>query len=86
MLGTIKLLSSTNNKITKVENGGDLPNFEITEVVLVYCNVVNNDYQHDLIDLYIFVLNKASGQLLDISSEKFIFKKTFNSEFYWSKL
>ena len=56
MLGTIKLLSSTNNKITKVENGGDLPNLEITEVVLVYCNVVNNDYQHDLIDLYTFVL------------------------------
>ena len=56
MLGTIKLLSSTNNKITKVENGGDLPNLEITEVVLVYSNVVNNDYQHDLIDLYTFVL------------------------------
>ena len=44
---TMKLLRSTKNKITKDKNGENLPHLEITEVVLVYCNMVNNDYQHD---------------------------------------
>ena len=38
----MQLLGSTKNKITKDENG------EITEVVLVHCNIVDNDYQHNL--------------------------------------
>ena len=41
--GTIKLLASTKNKITKDGNGQNVPHLEITEVVLVYCNIVNND-------------------------------------------
>ena len=39
---TMKLLGSTENKITKDKNG--IPHLEITEVVLVHCNIVNNDY------------------------------------------
>ena len=46
-----KLLGSTKNKITANKNGGNVPHFEITEVVLVHCNIVNNDYQQDLIVL-----------------------------------
>ena len=42
---TMKLLGSTENKITRDENGENAPHLEITEVVLVHCNVVNNDYQ-----------------------------------------
>ena len=41
------LLGSTENKITKDKNGENVPQVEITEVVLVYCNIVNNDYQQD---------------------------------------
>ena len=33
------------NKITKDENGEKVPNLETTEVVLVHCNIVRNDYQ-----------------------------------------
>ena len=44
---TMKLLGSTENKITKDKNGKNVPHLEITEVVLVHCNVVNNDYQED---------------------------------------
>ena len=44
---TIKLLGSTGNKITKDKNGENRPHFEITEVVLVHCNIANNDYQQD---------------------------------------
>ena len=43
----MKLLGSTENKTTKDKNGKNVPHFEIKEVVLVYCNVVNNDYQQD---------------------------------------
>ena len=45
---TKKLLWNTKNKITKDKNGKNVPNLEITEVVLVYCNVVNNSYQQNL--------------------------------------
>ena len=41
----MKLLGSTENKITKDRNGENVPHLEITEVILVHCNIVNNDYQ-----------------------------------------
>ena len=53
---------------------------EITEVVLVHGNVVNNDYQQDSRVMYTFVPNKPFGSLLDISPINHIFLKTFNSE------
>ena len=43
---TMKLLWSTKNKITKDKNGQIVPHVKITEVVLVHCNIVSNDYQH----------------------------------------
>ena len=49
---TMKLLGSIKNKITGDKNGEDVPHLEITEVVLVRCNVVNNDYQQDTTVLY----------------------------------
>ena len=42
-LETIKLLGSTENKIAKDKNGENIPHLEITEVILVHCNIVNND-------------------------------------------
>ena len=69
------------NKITKDKNGENVPHLEITEVVLVHCNMVNNDYQHDSRVLYTFVSNKSFGSLLDISPSNHIFLKTFNSEY-----
>ena len=59
---TTKLLGSTKNFITKDVNGENVPHLEITEVVLVHCNIINNDYQHDSRVLYTFVLNKLFGQ------------------------
>ena len=78
---TMKLLGSTENKITKDKNGENVPHLEITEVVLVHCNIVNNDYQQDSRVLYTFVPNKPFGSLLEISPANHIFLKTFNSEF-----
>ena len=42
-----KLLGSTKNKITKYENVENVPHLEITKVILVLCNIVNNSYQQD---------------------------------------
>ena len=42
---TMKLLESTESKITKHRNSENVPHLEITEVVFVHCNIVNNDYQ-----------------------------------------
>ena len=77
----MKLLGSTKNKITKDKNGENVPNLEITEVVLVHCNIVSNDYQQDSRVLYMFVPNKPFGSLLEIFPTNHIFVKTFNSEY-----
>ena len=77
----MKLLGSTKNKITKDKYGENVPYSEITEVVLIHCNVVNNSYQQNSRVLYTFVPNRTFSQLLDISPENFIFLKTFYSEF-----
>ena len=78
---TMKSLGNTKNKITKDKNGENVPHLEIAEVVLVHCNMVNNDYQQDSRVLYTFVPNKSFGSLLDISLSNHIFLKTFNSEY-----
>ena len=78
----MKLLVSTENKITKGKNGENVPHLEITEVVLVHCDIVNNDYQQDSRVLYTFVVpNKLFGSLLEISLTNHIFLQTFNSEY-----
>ena len=77
----MKLLGSTENKITKDKNGGNVPPLQITEVVLVHCNIVNNDYHQDSRVLYTIVPNKLFGNLLEISPTNHIFLKTFNSEY-----
>ena len=78
---TMKLLGSTESKITKDKNGENVPHLEIVELVLVHCNLVNNDYQQDSRILYTFVPNKTFGSLLEISPTNQAFLKTFNSEF-----
>ena len=56
---------------------------QIIEVLLIYCNILNNDYQQYLRVLHTFILNKSFGQLLNISPQSFIFLKPFNSEFLY---
>ena len=53
----MKLLGSTENKITKDKNGENVPHLEITEVVLVHCNIIDNDYQQDSRVLYRLVVS-----------------------------
>ena len=60
---TMKLIGSTVSKINKDKNGENVPNLEVAEVVLVHCNLVNNDYQQESRILYTFVPNKTFGSL-----------------------
>ena len=59
----MKLIGSTKSKITKNENGENVPHLEITEVVLrismSHRNIVNNNYQQDSRVLYTFIPNKS---------------------------
>ena len=70
----LKLLTSETKKLFGIT-------WKILEVVLVHCNIINNNYQQDSRALYTFIPNKSSGQLWDISNKSFIFFKTVNSEF-----
>ena len=83
---TMKLLGNTKNKRTKDKNGENVPHLEITELVLVHCNIVNNNYQQDSRVLYTFVPNKPFGSLLEISPTNYIFLKTFNLEYDETKV
>ena len=71
----MQLLGSTKNK-----NSENVSHLEIAEVVLVQCNIVNNDCKQDSRVLYTFVPKKPFGSLLEIYPTNHILK-TFNSEF-----
>ena len=66
----MKLLESTENKITKGKNG---ENVEITEVVLVHCNTANNNYQQDSRVLYTIVPINPFGSLSETSPKTISF-------------
>ena len=59
----MKLLGSTERKISKDKNGESVPNLEVVELVLVHCNLVNNDFHQDSRILFTFVTNKAFSSL-----------------------
>ena len=50
----IKLLGKTKNKTTKDENGENVSHLEISDVVLIHCNTVINDYYYVSRVLYTF--------------------------------
>ena len=82
----MNLPRSIKSKITKNKNSGNVSCLGMTEVVLVHCNIVNNDYQQYLKIVYACVTNKSFSQLLDISPKVFVFLKTFDSEFSYIKI
>ena len=61
----MKLIGSTKSKITKNKNGENVPDLEITEVVLVRCDIVSNNYQQNLRILYTFTYMFLISRLVD---------------------
>ena len=70
---TMKLLGTTESKITGEKNGENVLHLEVVELVLIHCNIVNNSYQRNSRILYTFVPNKPFGRLLEISPPNHIF-------------
>ena len=78
---TMQLLASSKNVFDKNKDGEIVPRLETVEVVLVHCNLVNNNYQQASKVLFIFVPNKQFGQLITITPHSLTMLKTTNTEF-----
>ena len=78
---TMKLLGSTKKDVDQDKDGEDVPKLESVEVVLVHCNLVNNNYQQASKVLFTFVPNKQFGQLINISPHSLTMLSTTNTEF-----
>ena len=78
---TMRLLGSSSDTVDDVKNSELVPKLDSVDLVLVHCNVVNNNYQQASKVLFTFVPNKKYGQLIIVSPETFIMLKTVNTEF-----
>ena len=54
----------------------NVPSLEVVEVILVQCNLVNNQYQQKSEVFYTFTLNKSYAYLLNVKSSNLVFLKT----------
>ena len=78
---TTQFLGSSKNDIDQNNNGEIVPRLETVEVVLVHCNLVNNNYQQASKVLFTFVPNKQLGKLITITPHSLTILKTANAEF-----
>ena len=77
----MKLLGSAKQDVDKDKDREDVPKLESVEVVLMHCNLVNNNYQQTSKVLLTFVPNKPFGQLITITPHLLTMLKTTNAEF-----
>ena len=83
-LGTteiMKLFGSTKKLKDKTKNGEHVPILEAVEVVIVQCNLVEDQYQQKSEILYISTPNKSDAYLLNVEPSNLVFLKTHNTEF-----
>ena len=78
---TMKLLGRTKKDVGQDKNGEEMPKLESVEVVLVHCNLVNNNYQQASKVLFIFVPNKQFGRLRNIVPHSLTMIRITNTEF-----
>ena len=78
---TMKLLGSTKKDVDQDKDREDLPKLESVDIVLVHCNLVNNNYQQTSNVLFTFVPKKQFGQLINISRHSLTMLGTTNTEF-----
>ena len=77
----MQLLGSSKKVVDKNNHGEIVRRLETVEVILVYCNLVNNNYQQAFKVLCTFVPNKQIGQLTTITPHSPTMLKTTNAEF-----
>ena len=74
-------IKSSKRDIENNKDGETVLRLETVEVVLVHCNLVNNNYQEASKVLFTLVPNKIFGQLITITPHLPTMLKTTNSEF-----
>ena len=80
---TMRLLGSGKKEVDKDKDGKNVSKLEYVEVVLIYCNLPKNDYQHkSKVFFFFFVPNKQFGQLINISLHSLTITNTVNTEFF----
>ena len=77
----MKLLGNTKKDVDQIKDSENVPKLKSVEVVLVHCNLVNNNYQRASKVLFAFVPNKQFGQLTNISPHSLTLLNTTNTEF-----
>ena len=83
---TMKLLESGKKDVDKDKDGENMPRLEPVEVVLVYCNLVKNDYQHTSKVLFTFLPNKQFEELINISPHSLTMMNAINTEFSFAEV
>ena len=74
---TMTLLVARRKLIDKTKNGKNVPSFEVVEVVLVQCNLIDNQYQQKSEILFTFMPNKSYAYLLNFEPRNLVFLKTY---------
>ena len=82
----MRLLGSSSDTIDGNKNSELVPKLESVDLVLVHCNVVNNNYQQAFKVLFTFVPNKKYGHLITVSPETLMMLKTVNTEFLFIEI
>ena len=77
----MRSLGSLKKDINQDKDVKIIPKLEAFEVVLVHCNLVNNNYQQAAKVLFTFVPNKEFGQLINISPHSLVMLNTTNTDF-----
>ena len=77
----MKLFRITKKYVDQDKDREDVAKFGSVEVVLVHCNLVNNNYQQESEELFTFVPNKQFGQLINIAPHSLIMLSSTNTEF-----
>ena len=84
---TMKLLRITKKDVDQIKicwsdkNSENKPKLESVEIVLIYWNLVKNDYQHTSKVSFSFVTNEQFGVLINILSHSLTMMNTINTEF-----
>ena len=82
----MKLLEGTKKDVDHDKDGEDVPKLGSVEVALVFCNLVNNNYQQTSKVLFTFVPNKQFEQLINIAPHSLTMLGTTNTEFSFIEL
>ena len=82
----MQLLGSSKKVTDENKNGEIVPRLETVEVLLVLCNLVNNNYQQASKVLFTFVPNKQFGQLITITPHSLTMLKAADAEFSFTEI